>query len=108
MTRKKSSKACIIGIFRHDLVGVDVCTSKVVDPACLAKSIGIDENHSVKAKITLEIVEEPCELCGKLATGDQICQECGKLVCDQCAKTDSTKRYCPACFAKMKSLLKLV
>jgi len=108
MSKKESSKISVTGIFRHDLAGVDVCTAKWVDPAYLAKSIGIDENHTVKAKITLEIVKEPCELCGSFATGDQICQNCGKLVCDKCAKTDSAKRYCPTCFAKMKSLSKLL
>jgi formylmethanofuran dehydrogenase subunit E len=80
----------------------------LVDPAYLAESIGIDENHTVKAKITLEVVEEPCGLCGELATGDQICQKCGKLVCDKCAKTDSSGRYCPKCFGEIRSLSKLI
>jgi hypothetical protein len=88
-------------------VGVDADTSKLVDPAYLAESIGIDENHTVKAKITLEVVEEPCEVCGKLATGDQICQICGKLVCDKCARIDSRGRCCPKCFGRMESLSKL-
>jgi len=108
VSRKKKSSVCITGIFRQGLVGVDIHTSRCVDPAHLAKSIGIDENHIVKAKITLEIVEEPCEICGELATGDQICQKCGKPVCDKCAKTDSGGRYCPKCFDELQSLSKLI
>jgi hypothetical protein len=105
---KKKSKVSITGIFRQGLVGVDVGTSRAIDPAYLAESIGIDENHVVKAKITLEVVEEPCEICRKLTTGDHICQKCGKLVCDECAKTNSTGRYCPRCFDQLESLSKLV
>jgi hypothetical protein len=108
VSRKKKCKVSIIGIFRPGLVGVDAHTSKLIDPAHLAESIGIDENHVVKAKITLEVVEGPCELCGEPATGHQICQKCGKLVCDKCAKTDSDGRYCPRCFAQIQSLSKLI
>jgi hypothetical protein len=107
MSTKKKNQISIIGIFRHGLVGVDADTSKSVDPAYLAESIGIDKNHMVKARITLEIVREPCELCGEPATGDQICQKCGKLVCDKCAKIDSKGRYCPKCFDEIESLSKL-
>lgn len=72
--------------------------------AALAKVIGIDVDHKAKANITIEIVEQPCEQCGKMATGDQICQKCGKLVCDRCAVTDATGRYCSTCFDRIKSL----
>jgi len=108
MPSKKKRKSNITGIFRNDSQGVDVYSSKWVDPAYLAESIGIDKNHIVKAKIKLEIVEEPCEFCGSLTTEDQICQKCGKLVCDKCAKEDSKRRYCPICFNQIKSLSKLV
>jgi hypothetical protein len=108
MSKKKKNHVSITGIFRCGLVGVDSDTSRLVDPVYLAQSIGIDENNVVKARITLEVVEEPCEICGKLATGDQICQKCGKLVCDKCAKKDSKGRYCPACFDRIESLSKLV
>jgi len=108
VSRKKKSQVSFIGIFRPGLVGVDTDTCRLIDPAHLAESIGIDENHKVKAKITLEVVEGPCELCGELATGHQICQKCGKLVCDKCAKKDSSGRYCPKCFDEMQSLSKLI
>ncbi len=88
----------VIGIFKSDLTGVNVQTYELIDIAFLARSIGIQENRKVKAKLTLEVVEEPCELCEKPATGDQLCQKCGKIVCDECAKADPTGRYCPACF----------
>jgi hypothetical protein len=106
--KSKKSPVCITGIFRVGLVGVNTDNSKLVDPAQLAKSIGIDENHMVKAKITIEVVEEPCELCGEPATGDQICQKCGKPVCDKCARTDSKGRYCPKCSDELQSLSKLI
>jgi len=108
LSTKKKSQVCVTGIFKLGLVGLDAHTSKLVNPAQLAESIGIEENHAVKAKITLEIVEGPCEFCGELATGHQICQKCGKLVCDKCAKNDSNGRYCPKCFREMQSLSKLI
>jgi hypothetical protein len=108
MSGKKKGQVSITGIFRYGLVGVDADTSKRVDPASLAESIGIDENHMVKAKITLEVVRGPCELCAEPATGDQICQKCGRIVCDKCAKTDSRGRYCPKCFDEIRSLSKLI
>ncbi|HVP17258.1 MAG TPA: hypothetical protein VMT42_07815 [candidate division Zixibacteria bacterium] len=108
MSRKKKCQVSIIGIFKPGLVGIDTRTSESIDPAHLAESIGINENHTVKAKITIEVVEGPCEQCGELATGHQLCQKCGKLVCDKCAKTDSGGRYCPKCFAQIQSLSKLI
>jgi hypothetical protein len=108
VSTKKKSQVCVTGIFKAGLVGVDTHTSKLVDPARLAESIGIEENHAVKAKITLEVVEGPCELCGEPATGHQICQKCGKLVCDKCAKKDSSGRYCPKCLREIQLLSKLV
>jgi len=108
VSKGKKSVVCVTGIFRLGLMGVEACTSRLLDPAHLAESIGIDEDHAVKAKITLEVVEEPCELCGEPSTGHQICQKCGKLVCDKCAKTYSKGRYCPKCFDEMRSLSKLI
>jgi hypothetical protein len=108
MSNKGKSEFSVTGIFRHDLSGIDLSTSKRVDSFALARGIGIDEKHTVKAKITIEVVKEPCEFCRTPATGYQICQKCGKAVCDKCAKTDSGERYCPTCFDQMKSLSKLV
>ena len=108
MSHKKKCQVSVIGIFRPGLVGTDTHTSELIDPVQLAESIGINENHPVKAKITIEVVEGPCEQCGELATGHQICQKCGKLVCDKCAKTDSDGRYCQKCFAQIQSLSKLI
>ena len=108
MPRSKKSAIWVTGIFRVGFVGVNTDNSKLTDPVQLAKSIGIDENNVVKAKITIEVMEEPCAFCGKLITGDHKCQKCGKQVCDECAKTDSKGRYCPKCFDEMRSLLKLI
>jgi hypothetical protein len=105
---KTRSRVSITGIFRTGLIGVDTNTSELVDPAHLARSIGIDENHIVKARITIEVVEEPCGVCGETATGAQICQKCGMPVCDKCAKEDSKGRYCPKCFTELQSLSKLI
>jgi hypothetical protein len=103
MMEKRSNKISAIGIFMHNTIIINDHTIEWVDTkefnlADFAKIIGIYENHTVKAKITLEIVEEPCELCKKPTTGDKICRNCGKVVCDDCAKTDLGDRYCPFCF----------
>jgi len=104
MMKEKKKKISAIGIFTHNLINIDDHTVEWIDAkefslAELGKVIGIDENHNVKAKITLEVVEEPCELCGELTTGDKICANCGKIVCDRCARKDKTgTRYCPICF----------
>lgn len=103
MPDEKKNKVTVTGTFRHDLTGVDLYTSKWVEPSYLANNVGIDENHTVRVRITLEVIEEPCELCGKPATGYQICQRCGMLVCDKCARKDLTRRYCPTCFDRIKS-----
>ena len=108
MSGKKKCQVSVIGIFGPGLVGKDTHTSELIDLAQLAESVGIKENHPVKAKITIEVVEGPCEQCGELVTGHQLCHKCGKLVCDKCAKTDSGKRYCQKCFAQIQSLSKLI
>ena len=63
----------------------------------LAKGIGVDHEHKVRAIITIELVEEPCMICGKPITGDKICQNCGKPICDECAQTEQQERYCTIC-----------
>ena len=97
------NKITVVGTLTHNLMTVNDHTlewvdAKEFDLASIAKLIGVDEHHNVKAKVTLELVEEPCEFCGKSTTGNKLCEQCGKLVCDTCAKTDPTGRYCPACF----------
>lgn len=103
MLKEKKKKISAIGIFSRNLLVIDDQTLEWIDAkdfclADLAKLIGIDENRGVKIKVTLEVVEEPCELCGKLTTGDKLCIKCGKVICDGCAKMDATGRYCPICF----------
>jgi hypothetical protein len=66
--------------------------------ADLANAIGIDRDHQAKAKVTIEIVKGPCEVCGKnITTGDKLCDKCGKMICTECAKTDLTGTYCSKC-----------
>jgi formylmethanofuran dehydrogenase subunit E len=104
MFKEKKKKISATGIFSCNIMVIDDATLQWIDAkefslADLAKAIGIDHEHKAKATITIEIVEQPCELCGKITTGDKICENCGKLVCDGCAKTDSNgNRYCPICF----------
>lgn len=103
MMKEKKRKTSAIGIFTRNLLVIDDQTLEWIDAkdfclADLAKLVGIDENNRVKIKVTLEVVEEPCELCGKLTTGDKLCIKCGKVICDECAKIDVTCRYCPICF----------
>lgn len=71
--------------------------AKNFDLAALANGIGIDHEHNAKATISIELVEEPCIICGRPTTGDKICQNCGKLICDECARTEKLQRYCPIC-----------
>lgn len=106
---KKNNKIVAIGVFTRNTMMINDHAVEWIDAkdfclADLAKIIGIDEDHKVKAKITLEVVEEPCEICGKPTTGDKLCRECGKLVCDVCSKTDLTGRYCPFCFGAKNQL----
>ncbi|MBS7281305.1 MAG: hypothetical protein KIH09_15925 [Candidatus Freyarchaeota archaeon] len=108
MIADKKQKISAIGTLSHNIVRIDDNMIEWIDAAefslaALAKLIGIGDNQKVKAKITLEIVQEPCEICGKITTGDKLCTNCAKLVCDECAKTDVTGRYCPICF-ETKSL----
>ncbi len=104
MITEKKKKISATGILSCNLLVINDTTIEWVDAkefnlADLAKAIGINHEHKAKAMITIEIVEQPCELCGKITTGDKICQECGKMICDDCAKIDAAgNRYCPICF----------
>jgi formylmethanofuran dehydrogenase subunit E len=103
MLSEKNKKISATGILTSNVIMIDEQEIEWIDfretsLAALAKVIGIDPEHKSKVNITIEIVEQPCEQCGKPATGDQICQTCGKLVCDECARTDATGRYCPVCY----------
>jgi len=73
----------------------------------LAKLIGVHEERKVKAKITLEVVEERCKLCGEFTTGDRLCDGCAEPICDKCAKTDATGRYCQICYNLRKQPIHL-
>lgn len=90
------------GILTSNMVVINDHTIEWLDAkdfslAALAKSIGIDSEHKAKATITIEIVEEPCAFCGNMTTGDKICQNCGKVVCDKCAATEELERCCSIC-----------
>ncbi|MDH7563927.1 MAG: hypothetical protein QHH24_03460 [Candidatus Bathyarchaeota archaeon] len=72
--------------------------------ANLAKLIGVQDSLKVKVKITLEVVEEPCKVCGKLTPSNKICRKCGETLCNGCAVTDAGENYCPTCFSLLKTL----
>jgi ribosomal protein L32 len=100
---KKNNKITATGILGCNVMSIDDNAVEWLDArdfsiAALAGTIGINLEHKAKASITLEIVEQPCELCGQLATGHQLCDECGKVICDNCSKSDAAGRYCPVCF----------
>jgi len=104
MLKQKDKKYAFVGILTYNTIVINDSSVEWIDGkdfslASVAKLVGVDVNRNVKLKITLEVIEEPCELCGKITTGDKICQECGKMVCDECAKIDTAgDRYCPICF----------
>jgi hypothetical protein len=107
MITDKKQKISAVGTISYNILKIDDNIIEWIDAtefslAALAKLIGIEDAQKVRAKITLEIVQEPCEICGKITTGDKLCTNCAKLVCDECAKKDPTGRYCPICF-EMKS-----
>lgn len=98
--KKKISATVILGcnIITINDTTIEWLDAKELNLADLAKAIGIDVDYKAKATVTIEVVEQPCELCGKLTTEDKLCEQCGKLLCDGCAKTDPPGRYCPICF----------
>jgi rRNA maturation endonuclease Nob1 len=102
MLSEKKKKITATGILTCNLIVINDHTVEWLEAGdfsltTLARSIGIDHEHKAKATITIELVEEPCILCGKPVAGDKICQNCGKPICDECAKTDQQERYCPVC-----------
>ena len=108
MLKDKKQKISATGILTYNILKVDDDMLEWLDAedfslAALGKLIGIDEEHKVKVRITLEVVKEPCEFCGKLTTGDKLCDICKRIVCDDCAKIDATGRYCPTCYDLKKS-----
>jgi hypothetical protein len=104
MLKQKNKKYCVLGVLTYNMILIDNSAIEWIDGkdfslASLAKLFGLNENKNIKAKITLEVAEEPCELCGRVTTGDKICQRCGKMICDECARTDKIgDRYCPICY----------
>lgn len=47
------------------------------------------------------------KMVGERVRGGQVCQRCGRVVCDGFADTLGGKRFCRACYAEVKSLMKL-
>lgn len=98
----KKNKISAISVLRINLIVVDDHSlewleAKDFNIAALAKAIGIDVEHKAKAKITVEIIEEPCKICGKMTKGDSLCERCDEVICDQCAKANPKGKYCPIC-----------
>jgi hypothetical protein len=102
MFTEKKKKISATGVLNCNLISLDNnmitwIEGRDFDLVALANGIGINHEHSCKATITIELVEEPCIICGKPTIGDKICQNCGKPICDECAKTENIERYCPVC-----------
>ena len=102
MENRRKMSSCIgllgVNIIKIDDEVVEWLEADTFNITDLAKLVGIDLDHKAQVKITIEIAEVHCELCGKLTTGDKLCYECSRVICDKCAETDSTGRYCPTCF----------
>jgi len=99
------AKAEATGVLRYNLMVIDDTTREWIDSpdftfAKLAREIGVGMNRNVKAKVTLELVLEPCLFCGAPTTGDHLCEECQIILCEKCAKTHQGKRLCPKCYNK--------
>jgi hypothetical protein len=102
MFAENKKKISAAGILTSNMVVINDHTIEWLDSrdfslAALAKSIGIDSEHKAKAMITIEIVEEACVFCGNMTSGDKICQNCGKMVCDDCVRNEKLERLCPVC-----------
>lgn len=102
MLSEKKKKIAATGILTSNLIVMNEHTIEWLQATdfnlmALANGVGINHEHKVKATITIELVEEPCMICGKPTAGDKICQNCGKPICDECAKTEEPERYCPVC-----------
>ena len=110
MLREKGKKISAIGTFMRNTIMIDDLAIEWIDakefnPADLAKIIGLDEEHRIRAKITLEVVEDQCRLCTKPAAGDKLCDICSEPICDTCAITDATGRYCNICYDAKKQMI---
>jgi hypothetical protein len=84
----------IIGVNDHVFEWLEADTFTLAN---LARSLGIDIGRKAKATVTIEIVKGLCEICGMPATGDKLCDKCGKMICTRCAHTDLTGTYCSSC-----------
>jgi len=101
----KKPKVEEVGVLRCCVLSIDEETKEWIEArefnlAGLANEIGVDIDHEVKVKVTFEVVQEPCLFCGRLTSGDKLCEHCHVVLCDECAKTDLTGRYCPSCYYK--------
>lgn len=90
------------GILTLNLIAIDDNVIEWLNAAdfdlpAMAKGLGVDYEHKVRATINIELVEEPCIICGTPVSGDKICQNCGRPICDNCAETEWLERYCPIC-----------
>jgi hypothetical protein len=99
------SKVETTGILRYNIICVNDKIIEFVDLkganlAELAKEIGVDINHNVKAKISMEVVLEQCLFCGRITAGTDLCEECNEIVCNDCAKNYKQMRLCPLCYNK--------
>jgi formylmethanofuran dehydrogenase subunit E len=103
MLGKRSSRIAVTGTFNLNTMMINDHVVQWVDTeefnlADLARIIGVDGEHKVKARMTLEVVEELCDICHEPTTGDKFCEKCGRPICDECSKTNSKGRYCPVCY----------
>jgi hypothetical protein len=99
------AKSEATGVLSHNLIVIDDTTHEWIDSedfsfAELAREIGVNINHKVKAKVTFEVVLEPCLFCGQPTVGSNLCEECQVIVCESCIKTSKGRRLCPKCFNK--------
>ena len=65
----------------------------------LAAALGIPEKEAEKIAISIDAFKK-CENCGKIKPVAQtkICNRCGKLICDECAKKYEDYYFCPTCY----------
>lgn len=104
----KKSKIEDVGVLRWCALIMDDEHLEWIDArefslAGLASEIGVDVASEVKVKVVLEVVQEPCLYCGRITSGEKLCQRCHAVVCDECSKMYMTARYCPPCFNKKEN-----
>jgi len=112
MLRERGRKISAIGTFTRNVIMIDDLAVEWIDakefnPADLAKLVGLDEEHKIRAKITFEVIDDQCRVCGKPTPGDKLCDTCGEPICDTCAINDATGRYCPTCYGLQRQPLHL-